>query len=629
MTDRTRLFFDEIEGMVRGGFLSQAEASRLRIAYTGYIAHLEAATNVPIARPKKPPLEKSKGLEARKIKAAPMPKQPKKKLTHEQLREKNLTLVLILGVSFLLLGGFILATTNWGTMNAWVKMLTILSVSLVFSVMSFIARKLHIRQTAFAFTTLSALFLPIVLVCASYYQLFGTYFALHGYGASLLGFFSSLLFVLLYHWIARRFASRFFKGLSLLFGYIALCFGTYFMTHQVIAWQTLINLFSLLWLAAPHFVRHARQFRFFHDTLKYDRLFTQALVVANVLLALVFWRPAVAYTLVTLLVSCLFLWCVYRELSKVYHAGFLFFCTLTFLQTMLYAHNDSLSIVLWTALLIFYTSLSEFAIRRFADSLWIRVYQHLNVAAGCFFSSAILLVTYSDVTVPPSRGIYSLSLICLAVILGILDYLTRRHPAAWFPYAPLFSAYALVFDACVIFRDSFTIELRSVMMLSIALYSGLFLYKKAARFMSRYQTALPIMVTSFTLLSLTASYAIFSKLEWLTWSFIAWALMLLTGLLRTDLIAKIAGHSQSAAFGLILLIFFPNSWQYDIQLASASAVLLAAHLLTRTYLAPYQMTILYTSGVYYLLSFLFIFNKIELFRFLPSFSTACCFPLYS
>lgn len=168
----------------------------------------------------------------RQNKTVSVEKPSKKKLTKEQLREKNLTLVLILGVSFLLLGGFILATTNWGTMNTFIKMLAILSVSIVFSLMSYVARKLQIRQTAFAFTTLSALFLPIVIVCASYYHLLGSYFALHGYGASLLGCLSSLLFVLLYNWIARRYSSRLFEGLSLLFGYTALCFGAYFLTHQ-------------------------------------------------------------------------------------------------------------------------------------------------------------------------------------------------------------------------------------------------------------------------------------------------------------------------------------------------------------------------------------------------------------
>ncbi|MFT8312248.1 MAG: hypothetical protein ABF629_13900 [Sporolactobacillus sp.] len=610
MTDRTRLFFDEIEGMLQGGYLTKAEASRLRTVYTRYIAHINEAPKVPPAQPKKLLSEKPKPLDARKSKAAHVPKQPKKKLTREQLHEKNLTLVLILGVSFLLLGGFILATTNWGTMNAWVKMLAILSVSIVFSVMSFIARKLHIRQTAFAFTTLSALFLPIVLVCASYYQLFGTYFALHGNGASLLGFVSSLLFVLLYHWIARRFASRLFEGLSLLFSYAALCFGTYFMTHQVTAWQVLINLFSLIWLAAPYFLQRVRQSRFFHYTLKYDQLFTQVLVAANALLALAFWRPATVYAIVTLLVSCAFLWCVYKGLSKGYHAGYLFFCALTFQQTILFTHNYSLSIILWTVLLIFYTGLSEFGIQRFADPLWARVYQHLSAAACCLFCIMIPFITYFKIAIEPNSMSYFLSPLCLAVIFGILVYLTWRHPKTWFPYAALFAAYTLVFDACIIFKSSFATELRCVMILSIVLYTGLFLYKRTARFMSSYQSAIPIVTASFMLLSLIASYAIFDKWEWLTWALIVWALMLLTSLLRTDLSAKIAGHTQSAVFGLVLLILFPEHWHYDIQLVSASTVLLAAHLLARTYNRAYRMTILYTSGVYYLLSLLFMFNEI-------------------
>jgi hypothetical protein len=600
--------------MLRNGYLTKAEASRLRTAYTKYIANLNAMPqdqHTSQAIPQKTITEKTNQLKIHQNKTVSVQKPPKKKLTKEQLREKNLTLVLILGVSFLLLGGFILATTNWGAMNAFIKMLAILSVSIVFSLMSYVARKLHIRQTAFAFTTLSALFLPIVIVCASYYQLLGSYFALHGYGATLLGCFSSLLFVLLYHWIARRYSSRLFEGLSLLFGYSALCFGAYFLTHQMTAWQVAINLFSLIWLAASHFWTRARQSRIFDYTLKYERIFMQSLVAANALLALIFWQPMITYSIVSVLVSCAFLWCAYRGMSKVYHAGYLFFCAQAFYQVTLYAHSYSVSIASWTVLLAFYIAISEYGIQRFADPVWARVYRHLSASSACIFSIGIPLYTYSEVISVPNRAAYLWSLLALVGIIAILVILTRRHQEKWFPYATLLAVYALVFDVCIILQSSLATELRSLMLLSFLLFINLFLYKHAARFIECYQTALPIVTGGILFLSLAAGYSIFDTWEWLIWATAAWILLLLTSLLRSGTVAKFAGHANAAWLGIALIVLFPNTWAESAQLAAASAVLLAYYLIARAYTPAFRRTVLYTSGVYYVIGLLFIFNELE------------------
>jgi hypothetical protein len=608
--------------MLRGGYLTKTEASRLRTAYTKYIAHMNvipqdqytAHTTIP----KKTITEKTNQLKIHQNKTVPIQKPPKKKLTKEQLREKNLTLVLILGVSFLLLGGFILATTNWGAMNAFIKILAILSVSVVFSVMGYVARKLQIRQTAFAFTTLSALFLPIVIVCASYYRLLGSYFALHGYGATLLGCFSSLLYVLLYQWIARRYSSRLFEGLSLLFSYTALCFGAYFLTHQTTVWQVAINLCSLGWLIAPHFWTRARHSRFFGHTLKYERLFTQSLVVVNALLALIFWQPVIAYSIVSVLVSCALLWCAYRGMSKVYHAGYLFFCAQAFYQVTLYAHSYSVSVVSWTVLLALYIAISEYGIQRFADSVWARVYRHLSTASACFFSIGIPLFTYSEVISMPNRAAYLWSLFAFVGIIGMLVMLTQRHQEKWFPYATFFSAYALVFDVCIILQCSLATELRSLMLLSFLLFISLFLYKHAARFTERYQTALPIVTGCILFLSLAAGYSIFDTWEWLLLAAAAWILLLATSLLRSGTVAKFTGCANAAWLGIVLIVLFPNTWPDSMQLAAASAVLLGYHLISRAYAPAFQRTILYTSGVYYVISLLFIFNELDLTPTVPA-----------
>lgn len=606
--------------MLRGGYLTKAEASRLRTAYTKYIANVNAMPqdqHTSQAIPQKTITETTSQLKIHQKNAVSVQKPLKRKLTKEQLREKNLTLVLILGVSFLLLGGFILATTNWGAMNAFIKMLAILSVSIVFSLMSYVARKLQIRQTAFAFTTLSALFLPIVIVCASYYQLLGNYFALHGYGATLLGCLSSLLFALLYRWIARRYSSRLFEGLSLLFGYTALCFGAYFLTHQTTAWQVTINLFSLVWLAAPHFWTRARRSRLFSCTLKYERIFTQALVAVNALLALLFWQPVITYSIVSVFISCAFLWCVYKGMSKGYHAVYLFFCAQAFYQVTLYAHNYSLSIISWTVLLAFYIAISEYGIQRFADPVWARVYRRLSAGSAFTFSIGIPLYTYSEVIATPNRAAYLWSLLALVGIIGMLVMLTKRHQEKRFPYVTLFAVYALVFDVCILLQSSLATELRSLMLLSFLLFISLFLYKHAARFMKRYQTALPIVTGCVLFISLAAGYLIFDKWEWLIWAAAVWMLLLVTSLVHSGTVATFTGHTNAAWLGIVLIVLFPNTCPESVQLAAASAVLLGYHLIARAYAPAVRRTVLYTSGGYYVICLLFIVNERSLAPTLP------------
>ena len=134
----------------------------------------------------------------------------------EQIRERNITLVLVMGVILLLFGGLILATSTWGALNAVLKVFCISMVAVFFCGMAFIAFKLKIKQTAFAFLTLASLFIPITILSASYYQIFGEYLSLQGEGRGLLGLIGGAICLGIYFVIAKHFASKLFTILSLL-----------------------------------------------------------------------------------------------------------------------------------------------------------------------------------------------------------------------------------------------------------------------------------------------------------------------------------------------------------------------------------------------------------------------------
>src|SRR5699024_8056210 len=131
--------------------------------------------------------------------------------TPEQLRERNITWLLILGVTFLLISGLVIATSSWNQMGSLLKVITLLGVSIFFLGLSGISSKfLKIEKTAFAFLTLGSLFLPIAIIGIGYFGLFGDYLTLTGEGRYWLGIICTLVPLPLYARNAYQTKSKLF-----------------------------------------------------------------------------------------------------------------------------------------------------------------------------------------------------------------------------------------------------------------------------------------------------------------------------------------------------------------------------------------------------------------------------------
>lgn len=157
---------------------------------------------------------------AHKPKPAPKPRPVKKKKERspEQIRERNITWTLILGVSILLITGLIVATSQWDQMGAATKVVSISFVSLFFFALSYgTGRFLKIKQTAFAFLTLGSLLIPIIIVAIGYFELFGPYLSLDGEGRHLLGLMGTAIPLPLYVRHAFVHRSRLYVWIALLF----------------------------------------------------------------------------------------------------------------------------------------------------------------------------------------------------------------------------------------------------------------------------------------------------------------------------------------------------------------------------------------------------------------------------
>ncbi|WP_284560992.1 hypothetical protein [Bacillus sp. T2.9-1] len=212
---------------------------------------------------KKKELEKE-GLEKKPVKKVIVKKQPvkeKKKYTAEQLRERNIGVMLYLGVALLLIGGLVVATSNWDSMPGWMKAVSIFFVSILFFGVGLLSKKIiKIDHTAFAFFLLGSLFLPIGFVSVSFFQLAGDYLSMHGEGRFLLGVIAGLVLFPIYTALAVYLKSGLYKILTIgtitgtlafLFAFLPLAqdgFFFFMIIYQFILIYVLLKCQHLKWI---------------------------------------------------------------------------------------------------------------------------------------------------------------------------------------------------------------------------------------------------------------------------------------------------------------------------------------------------------------------------------------------
>lgn len=167
-----------------------------------------------------------------KPKPAPRPQAPvKPALTPEQKRERNLSLLMTAGVVLLLLGGLTLATSNWDVFSSLTKTLLVGLIAALFGGLGVLSQRvLQIKKTAFAFFVLFALFLPITILSAGFFKLFGSWLSFSGDGNDVLGAITSLLCLPIYWKFTKVFSSKLFCWFTLLasaigYAFLLLAFG--------------------------------------------------------------------------------------------------------------------------------------------------------------------------------------------------------------------------------------------------------------------------------------------------------------------------------------------------------------------------------------------------------------------
>jgi len=138
--------------------------------------------------------------------------------TRNSGKTRNVSGLLITGVSMILLAGLIFVTTNWSVISNGVKIfMMLLATAMFFGASVFSEKKLCIHSTSKGFYVLGALFIPVTCISFFFFEIPGEWLSFSGDGRwlALMAVFLSCSFSCIL--IARKYQIQFFAFTSMMF----------------------------------------------------------------------------------------------------------------------------------------------------------------------------------------------------------------------------------------------------------------------------------------------------------------------------------------------------------------------------------------------------------------------------
>ncbi|WP_059170593.1 hypothetical protein [Bacillus sp. FJAT-27445] len=377
----------------------------------------------------------------------PVPRQQvqrkeKKILTSEQIRERNISWLLNIGVIFLLVGGLFVATSNWESMTQVMKSTAIALVSLLFYGFAYLsARILKIEKTAFAFTVLGSLFLPIFVLSLGWFGLLGPYLSVTGEGRFLLGFLGSFVPGAVYAVFAKKLTSRLFVW----FSFIAFSIAAGFLLASFRLPVDYFYLGIMAYNAAIIFLFFKLRNR---GTLalyaKEFPVFIQANLVVSTLLMLFFFDNELIYSFNLLLTAAIYLSMMYVSGRKEYH--FIFSAMIVYGAYQLIEHT-----YLKGADAIFYASIAfafVFIPKTLKGNLLLeRAFRYTSAAVSLL---AFFYISVEGMLLRAGEPSFVLAL-AYVIIAGNFLYLAHAEKQLAFPYLSAAFLGAAFFEASSLF----------------------------------------------------------------------------------------------------------------------------------------------------------------------------------
>ncbi len=100
------------------------------------------------------------------------------KISVKERKPLSFSIILIVGVIFVIVAGIVFATSGWRYMGGIAKTVMLMSMSAVFFIACAVSeKKLRLEKTGFAFFLLGGIFLPVSIVGVAYFRLLGAGFS--------------------------------------------------------------------------------------------------------------------------------------------------------------------------------------------------------------------------------------------------------------------------------------------------------------------------------------------------------------------------------------------------------------------------------------------------------------------
>jgi hypothetical protein len=334
--ERRRIFRNELYNLKELGYVTSEEYKSVSEAHNEYFLDLLAKDRheKELATRDKENASVAFELESNKVQPSvniagkenqiPQPKQRPAKVkprkSAEEIRERNISWSLNIGVIMLLIGGLFVATSNWESMTPWMKAGSIALVSALFYGIAYMSYKIiKIDKTAFAFVVLGSLFLPIFTLSLGWFELLGSYLSFYGEGRFLLGTISSFILIPIYAFLAKNLSSRLFVWFTFITTSIAAAYLLRAAELQTDGFYLGLIIFNTLLIAAYHQLKQKNLMPLFTKELA---LYSQANLVLSTLLMLFFYENHVFNGFNLIVTAVVYLSMLFVNGRKEYHFVF-------------------------------------------------------------------------------------------------------------------------------------------------------------------------------------------------------------------------------------------------------------------------------------------------------------------
>ncbi|MCF6138847.1 hypothetical protein [Pseudalkalibacillus berkeleyi] len=362
--------------------------------------------------------------------APPKPKKEKKVLSPQEVRERNITWSLNLGVIMLLIGGLVLATSTWETLDSWMKTGLVALVSILFFGLAYFSSNvLKINKTTFAFYVLGSLFLPIVILSAGYFELFGAYFSVAGEGRYILGAAGSLAILPVYLSLSKRLSSRLFVWFSYITFSLFAGFAIAAMYLPVDGFYLGIMLFNAMLIIGYRFVRNNEKLNWISKEFV---SYIQANLILSTLLMLVFYNQELFYSFNLILTAVLYMSMIYVTNRKEYH--FVFSAMLVYGAYQLIEHSilDEFGSIFYALLGVLFLVLPNFLSDQFPLK---KVFRYTSAfVSGCAF----IYISFEGILIKLNEPSFALMVAYIIISMNFI-YLSNVTKQRLFMYlSPVF-----------------------------------------------------------------------------------------------------------------------------------------------------------------------------------------------